>query len=157
MFSAKTWLAEKSKTCICTCFFLRFQLVYLQKYRLDFFHQGFSGQLYLSLRSIDKHIPKYVPCIRNLIGWNWPKCNFLSFFARVKLIFCKSTGWILTIKISQDSLIISEGESEFYFRLSTLLRSHDNLIMPRIVEINGGINICREPSKIRLKTLFSFF
>ena len=48
---------------------------HLLKYRLDFFHQCLSGQFHLCIRLLDKHIPKHFSCIRNLIGWNWQKCN----------------------------------------------------------------------------------
>ena len=57
------------------------------------------------------------------------------------------------MKISHDSFKISEGDLHKYLELRTLLRSPDNA---KIAEINGGIDICGERSKIRFKTLFPF-
>ena len=90
------------------------------------------------------------------MGFNWQKSD-LWLFSIVKPIFCESAGWISTSKISQDNFKFSEYVSETYFELRTLLRSPDNSIMPGIVEINGGIDFCGEPLKIRLKTLFFLF
>ena len=45
--------------------------------------------------------------------------------------------------------------SEKYLGFSTLLRSLDESIMARIVEISGGINVCGIPFKTRFKTVFS--
>ena len=53
--------------------------------------------------------------------------------------------------------MFSESDSENYFGLRSLVRSPDNSIMPRLAEINGGIDICGEPLKTTLNTLFSFF
>ena len=49
---------------------------YLQNYRLDIFHQGLIGQFWLCIGLLDQLIPKYVPCLRNLVGWNWQMCDF---------------------------------------------------------------------------------
>ena len=49
----------------------------------------------------------------------------------------------------------TKGDSKQYLRLRTMLWSPNIFIMPRIAEINGGIDICGECSKTRLKTLFS--
>ena len=70
----------------------------------------------------------------------------------VKLKFFKITGWISTIKISQDVCNFSESDLEKQFRFSILLRSPDKLIMPRIEELSGG-----KPLKSRCKAIFSFY
>ena len=90
-------------------------------------------------------------------GLKLAKCHLLWLRSIVKLIFSKSTGWISATKISQDSFKFSDGDAEKYLGPRTLLRSPDNSILPRIAEINGGIDIRGQPLKIRLKTPFSFF
>ena len=67
-FLAETRLAKNSKTFRWMWCVSRFQLICLQNYRLNFFHQCLSRQVYLCIRLLDKHIPKYVACIRTLIA-----------------------------------------------------------------------------------------
>ena len=38
-----------------------------------------------------------------------------------------------------------------------LLQNPNKLILPRIVEISGGIDVCGKPLKTRFRTVFSFF
>ena len=100
----------------------------------------------------------------------WLKCAALAtgviclFYTTGKLFFSKSTGWISSIKMSQDSIRFSKGFKDFkrllnikYFGFNTLLRSPDKSIMLRIVQISGGIGICGKPFETRFKTLFSCF
>ena len=138
-------------------FFLRFHLICLQNYRLDFFYQGLSQQSHMFSRLFDKHIPSYFPWICVLMCLNWQKCDLLWFFFIVKLFFYKSTHWISIIKISQDSSEISEGDSEKYIRLCTLLRSPEYSKIPRIAERNDGIDIGVELSRTRFKAFYSRF
>ena len=154
MLSAENWLTENPETCLCVWFSLIFQVICFQNYRVDFFHQGISVQFHLCIRLFDKHYPKYDPCICNPMGWNWQKCDCLLFLSIVKLIFSKSTGWISFINNSQDSSLLSGGDSEKYFGLRSLLQSTDKSKMPWC---QCEIVICREPLKTKLKTLSSFF
>ena len=123
----------------------------LEKSQLDFFHQAFSGQFYLCVWFFDKSIPKYVRCISTLVGWNWQNCDLLCLFSIINLIFSRCTGWISTIKISQDSFIFSEGDSEKHLRLCTSLWSPNNSIMPKIAEMNGEMDIGGERLKLDWK------
>ena len=77
---------------------------------------------------------------------------FVVAFSIVKLVFSKTTGWISSIKLSQDRIF-----SENYFGLRNLRRSLDRSITSRIIEIICGIDVCGKPLKTRFKTVFSFF
>ena len=46
LLAAEMWLTENPKICTCMWLFSRFQLIYLQNYQLDFFHQDLSGQFF---------------------------------------------------------------------------------------------------------------
>ena len=83
------------------------------------------------------------------MGGNWQKYALFWFSSVVNSIFSKNTGWIPTTKISEDSLKFSEGDSEKYLCFCALLRSPDNKILPRIAELNGGIDFCEECLKTR--------
>ena len=66
---SRNFLVEISKTCLCMWFCLRFQLICLQNYWLDFFHQVLSGKFCLFVTLPDKRTPNHFPCIgtHNLI------------------------------------------------------------------------------------------
>ena len=129
----------------------------LQKHPLEVFHQVLSGRFQFGIKLLDKHIPKYVTCLRNLSGWNWQKCDLQRFFSKAKIVFFIGTGWISTIKISKDSFNFSKSDSKKYAWFITLPRRPGKSIMPRILEISGVIDVCGKPLKIRLETVFSFF
>ena len=83
--------------------------------------------------------------------WKWP-----DFSSKANLPFLKNHWLHFTIKISRDSLELSGGDSEKYLGRLTLLWIPDNSIEPRIAEINGGTDICREPLKTILRILLLF-
>ena len=114
------------------------------------------GRFWLCIKLLDILLPKYVSWLR-LLAWNCQKCDSWLLFPIVKLISSRSTSGISTIKISQDSSKFSKGDSEKYLRFSTLLRRPGKSIMPWVVEVSGGIDVCVKPLKTRLKTVFSFF
>ena len=105
-------LTENSKTSTCICFFLRFQLISLQNYRLNYIHQGLFGKFYLCIKLLDKHIPKYVARICTSIGWNWQKYDLMWLF------------WEF-----------SESGSEKYLKFSTLLQNPKKSIISRIAVV----------------------
>ena len=152
LLAVQFWSTEISKTWVCIWFFLRFQLICLQKYRLEFFHHDFSGQLHLCRKLLDNYLCSL--CLYSCIEIR-KKLSVVA-FCYSETFFSKSTDWTSTIKISRDSFKFSENDPEIYFMFRTLLRSRDKSIMPRIAEINGGINIYRKPLKTGLRTLICF-
>ena len=48
-------------------------------------------------------------------------------------------------KTSQDRFSFSKADSEKYMGFSTLLRSPDKSILPRLVGISGEIDVCGKP------------
>ena len=104
------------------------------------------------MRLLDKHTPKYVPCLCSVLARNWQKWYLMWLLPALKLIFSESTGCISTIKISQDRFKFSKGDSEKYLGFIILCRRPGKSIMPGIVEGSGG-----KPLKSRLKTVFWFF
>ena len=156
--SAETWLAENSKTCSCLWFFLWFQLISpkLPSGLLSPRSQWTVSSVYKVTRWALFQKMKKNPRVCILMSWNFQKCDLFWLFSLFKLIFSKKTGWISTIKISENSFKFS-ADLENYQGLRTFLWSPDNSIMPRIAEINGNFDICRIHLKTRLKTLFAFF
>ena len=91
-----------------------------------------SGQFYLQISLIDKHIPKLDLCI-TLLGWNWQKCD----------------RWWLFSDFS-----FSENDLEKHIKFSTLLRTPEK--MPWTVEVVDWNNVCGKPLNTRCKPPFSF-
>ena len=62
-----------------------------------------------------------------------------------------------SIKIAQDCSKSSNGDSEDYLGFFTLLQRPEKSLLARMVEINGGIDVCGKSLKTRFTTVFSFF
>ena len=74
----------------------------------------------------------------------------------VKFIFSKNTSWIFTLEILQDSFKLSKGDSEKKQGFSTLFRKPGISILPRIVQISGGIDVCENFEKLDSKQYSRF-
>ena len=127
-------MAMNSKTCICMCFFLSFLIICRQNYLVSY-HQGLSGHFHLCIYLLNKHI-----CFEI--------CSLLSYSHRRKLA---------KMRLVVVFLEFSEGDSDKYFEFSTLLRSPDESIMPRNVEITDEIDLCGKHLKTRFETVILFF
>ena len=58
LLSVQTWLPEKSYTCVCLWYLLRFLLICLQNCRKYFFHEDLNCHFHLSVKLLDKQFPK---------------------------------------------------------------------------------------------------
>ena len=73
----ETWLPEKSKTCICVWFFLRFWTSSTKVSANNFNSvQGYSINLFR----------KIFPAFVVLIGWNWQNCDFYFFYSQTHFL-----------------------------------------------------------------------
>ena len=79
------------------------------------------------------------------------------FNSQTIFLFTLPAALAVSIKVSLDNLIFSEGDSEIYLDFCALLRSPDRLTMPTNGEGNSGNDICGKALKIRFKPLSSFF
>ena len=138
-------------------FFLGFQLICLQNYRLDFSIKvsvvNFICVEGYSINIFQKFLAAFV--------LSWAKTGkstiCCGFSLLTNLISLKALAGFTLSRSHKIFPSFNKMIQKITRGLRTLLRSPDILMISRIAEINGGIHFGGERLKTRLKTLFLFF